>query len=196
VSTIGARFLEELSCDFSKRYAHLDEARSRKYGENAVDRRGDRLAVVTGTPKNILKKPWFCRMKYQKLLILLPCHGLEDFPTHYEGSEADGLLAGWSALWHPALIAAVERGGDTGDRVEVFEQRSPVGQRDRGGRAGADLDRQRIAGESGDVGVGRVVSGCSDTACGGNTSTKPVSTPTIPATPAKNASTIIPPPPP
>lgn len=43
------------------------------------------------------------------LTVLLPCHSLEDFPRHLEGEEADGLLAGWSALWHPALIAAAGR---------------------------------------------------------------------------------------
>lgn len=45
-------------------------------------------------------------MKYQELLILLPCHSLEDFPTYHEGDDAQSLLASWSALWHPALIAA------------------------------------------------------------------------------------------
>jgi alpha-mannosidase len=44
-------------------------------------------------------------MKYQELLILLPCHSLEDFPTFHEGDDAQSLLASWSALWHPALIA-------------------------------------------------------------------------------------------
>jgi len=45
-------------------------------------------------------------MKYQELLILLPCHSLEDFPTYHEGDDADSLLASWTALWHPALLAA------------------------------------------------------------------------------------------
>lgn len=40
------------------------------------------------------------------LTLLLPCHSLEDFPRHLAGDEASGVLAGWSALWHPALIAA------------------------------------------------------------------------------------------
>jgi alpha-mannosidase len=44
-------------------------------------------------------------MKYQQLVILLPCHSLEDFPTHHEGDDADGLLAAWSALWHPVLLS-------------------------------------------------------------------------------------------
>jgi alpha-mannosidase len=44
-------------------------------------------------------------MNYQQLIVLLPCHSLEDFPTHHEGDDAAGLLAAWTALWHPALIA-------------------------------------------------------------------------------------------
>lgn len=45
-------------------------------------------------------------MNIAELVVLLPCHSLEDFPVHHEGEEADGLLASWSGLWHPALIAA------------------------------------------------------------------------------------------
>jgi alpha-mannosidase len=45
---------------------------------------------------------------FRELLVLLPCHSFEDFPTHHKGEEADGLLAGWSAMWHPALLAASE----------------------------------------------------------------------------------------
>src|SRR5438132_11949281 len=45
-------------------------------------------------------------MKYQELIILLPCHSLEDFPTYHEGDDANSLLASWSALWHPVLLAA------------------------------------------------------------------------------------------
>lgn len=43
-------------------------------------------------------------MKYQQIVILLPCHSLEDFPLHHEQDEAQGLLANWTAMWHPALI--------------------------------------------------------------------------------------------
>jgi alpha-mannosidase len=53
--------------------------------------------------------PHYRTMKYEDLLILLPCHSLEDFPTHHSGDEAAGLLAGWSALWHPALIASTQK---------------------------------------------------------------------------------------
>ncbi len=48
-------------------------------------------------------------MTFQELIVLLPCHSLEDFPLYHEGEEADGLLAAWSALWHPALIAGARK---------------------------------------------------------------------------------------
>jgi alpha-mannosidase len=48
-------------------------------------------------------------MKFEEACVLLPCHSLEDFPTHYEGAAAEGLLAAWSALWHPELLAACGR---------------------------------------------------------------------------------------
>lgn len=41
-----------------------------------------------------------------ELIVLLPCHSLEDFPLYLEGDNAEGLLAAWSALWHPRLLAA------------------------------------------------------------------------------------------
>lgn len=44
-------------------------------------------------------------MTYQELLILLPCHSLEDFPTYHEGDDAHGLLSAWSAMWQPELLA-------------------------------------------------------------------------------------------
>lgn len=48
-------------------------------------------------------------MKFQELTILLPCHSFEDFPMHHEGDEAQGLLAAWTAMWHPALIVSAGR---------------------------------------------------------------------------------------
>lgn len=48
-------------------------------------------------------------MPLEELIVLLPCHSLEDFPTYHEGEEAESLLASWSALWHPQLIAAAGR---------------------------------------------------------------------------------------
>ncbi len=48
-------------------------------------------------------------MKFQELIVLLPCHSLEDFPTHHTGEEAQSLLSSWSALWHPALLASADK---------------------------------------------------------------------------------------
>ncbi len=41
------------------------------------------------------------------LAVILPCQSLDDFPVHCHGDDAEGLLAACSALWHPALLAAV-----------------------------------------------------------------------------------------
>lgn len=46
-------------------------------------------------------------MTFDELIVLLPCQSLDDFPTNLTGEDAEGLLAGWSALWHPALLFAV-----------------------------------------------------------------------------------------
>jgi alpha-mannosidase len=46
-------------------------------------------------------------MTFDELIVLLPCQSLDDFPTNLKGEDAEGLLAGWSALWHPALLTAV-----------------------------------------------------------------------------------------
>ncbi len=43
----------------------------------------------------------------ENLIVLLPCHGLEDFPCHHLGRDAESLLANWVALWHPDLISAI-----------------------------------------------------------------------------------------
>jgi alpha-mannosidase len=45
-------------------------------------------------------------MNLSEFFVLLPCHSLEDFPTYHTGDAAEGLLAAWSALWHPRLLAA------------------------------------------------------------------------------------------
>ncbi len=46
-------------------------------------------------------------MKLRECLLLLPGHGLDDFPRSLAGDQADALLSGWVALWHPKLIAAI-----------------------------------------------------------------------------------------
>ncbi len=45
-------------------------------------------------------------MSLQEAAILLGCHGFDDFPVHHEGKAAESLLASWTSLWHPQLIAA------------------------------------------------------------------------------------------
>lgn len=45
-------------------------------------------------------------MQYRELLVLIPSHGLEDFPTDLNERQAAGLLNAFSVIWHPALIAA------------------------------------------------------------------------------------------
>ena len=59
-------------------------------------------------------------MAYQNLITLLPCHSLDDFPFHLEGKSADEILAAYTVLWHPALIAESRtvptwRRNDSGD---------------------------------------------------------------------------------
>lgn len=39
-------------------------------------------------------------------IALFPCHSIEDFPTHFRGIEAAGVLAAWTIAWHPELVAA------------------------------------------------------------------------------------------
>ncbi len=41
----------------------------------------------------------------EECCVLIPCHTLEDFPSTLSDCNAQGLLAAWSAPWHPALIA-------------------------------------------------------------------------------------------
>jgi alpha-mannosidase len=41
---------------------------------------------------------------YSQINVLVPCHSLEDFPTHHLGKNAENLLACWTAAWHPALL--------------------------------------------------------------------------------------------
>jgi len=44
-------------------------------------------------------------MTFQALVVLLPCHSLEDFPFHLDGEQASSLLDAWTTLWHPRLVA-------------------------------------------------------------------------------------------
>jgi len=44
-------------------------------------------------------------MKYQELILLLPCYSLEDLSLDRDPREADQLLGAWSGLFHPVLVA-------------------------------------------------------------------------------------------
>ncbi len=45
-------------------------------------------------------------MKYNELIVLVPCHSLEDFPTELGEDAAASLLNAFSILWHPSLLAS------------------------------------------------------------------------------------------
>lgn len=68
-------------------------------------------------------------MNQQPILILIPSHGLEDFPTDCNEDEAAGLLNAFSATWHPLLLNETQRVPDW-DRadlpLEEFEGRVVV----------------------------------------------------------------------
>ena len=44
--------------------------------------------------------------KISRVINLLTCSNLDDFPTHHQNQDAQSLLANWTAAWHPELIAA------------------------------------------------------------------------------------------
>ena len=48
-------------------------------------------------------------MTLERIAVFLPCYSLDDFPTWLEESQADDLLAAWTAAWHPQLIASFDR---------------------------------------------------------------------------------------
>ncbi|MGE3315755.1 MAG: hypothetical protein AB7O26_11635 [Planctomycetaceae bacterium] len=45
-------------------------------------------------------------MTYNDLIVLIPSHSLEDFPTELPDDKAEGLLNAYAVLWHPRLLAA------------------------------------------------------------------------------------------
>lgn len=45
-------------------------------------------------------------MKYNELIVLIPCHSLEDFPTDLGEKPAASLLNGFAVRWHPHLLAS------------------------------------------------------------------------------------------
>ena len=44
-------------------------------------------------------------MAYSEVIVLVPCHTLEDFPTEQGDRPAASLLNAFAAAWHPALLA-------------------------------------------------------------------------------------------
>jgi alpha-mannosidase len=48
-------------------------------------------------------------MTIRRASVILPCHSWDDFPTYLGDQAAAELLAAWTALWHPAIIAATGR---------------------------------------------------------------------------------------
>ena len=47
-------------------------------------------------------------MTYSDLIVLIPSHGLEDFPKDLKEKQAAGLLNAFAVVHHPSLIAAAE----------------------------------------------------------------------------------------
>ena len=47
-------------------------------------------------------------MSYREVVILIPSHSLEDFPTDLADGPAASLLNSFAVAWHPALLAATE----------------------------------------------------------------------------------------
>lgn len=48
-------------------------------------------------------------MTIRRASVILPCSTWDDFPTHLGNQASAELLAAWTALWHPALLAITER---------------------------------------------------------------------------------------
>jgi alpha-mannosidase len=46
---------------------------------------------------------------YERLIVLIPSHGLEDLPQELPEQDAEGLLNSFAVLWHPELLVASRR---------------------------------------------------------------------------------------
>lgn len=46
---------------------------------------------------------------FQECCVLIPVTNLEDFPSQLSDDEAQSLLAAWTMLWHPSLLADTEQ---------------------------------------------------------------------------------------
>ena len=108
-------------------------------------------------------------MAYQQLITLLPCHSLDDFPFHLEGESAAEILAGYCALWHPALIHAARtvptwRRSELGEEVNWESSLVTLPQICRDDMPGYFVDELRGAGatviDCGEVGDERALIDC------------------------------------
>lgn len=94
-------------------------------------------------------------MPFEDLIVLIPSHSLEDFPTDLGESEAESLLNAFAVAWHPALIAAArvtphwhraDDPPDVGPRRLIFvptgcEELVPAGWTERATAAGCTVVR-------------------------------------------------------
>ena len=47
-------------------------------------------------------------MTYEDLVILIPSHSLEDFPTDVGEDDAAGLLNAFAVVWHPIFLVEAD----------------------------------------------------------------------------------------
>lgn len=65
-------------------------------------------------------------MTYEEILILIPSHSLEDFPTDVGDDQAAGLLGAFAVAWHPVLLektAAIPAWHRADEPPEVLQNR-------------------------------------------------------------------------
>ena len=102
-------------------------------------------------------------MKYTEVVVLIPSHSLEDFPTEQGEEESAGLLNAFAVAWHPMLLAQTatiptwHRADDPPDNLEhkllfiptACDDWLPAGWKDRAVSEGAvvvkaDSDRDEM----------------------------------------------------
>ena len=90
-------------------------------------------------------------MKYTDVVVLIPSHSLEDFPTEQSEEESAGLLNAFAVAWHPLLLASTatiptwHRADEPPDVLEdrlllvptVCDDWLPAGWKDRAANEGA-----------------------------------------------------------
>ena len=90
-------------------------------------------------------------MRYSEIIVLIPSHSLEDFPTELPEDQAASLLNVFSVAWHPTLLAQTgtmftwHRSDEPPDLFEgrlilmptVCDEWLPAGWAERAGNEGA-----------------------------------------------------------